>query len=121
MPELQNRKQADAYRFLLASVIERAIDDLKGIGLKCNGFKCRKVEMDEAMAFILSDTCEAWCLELKIDYERIREKAVELYQRFIAKTDKKPARKKRTVRPAKPIERGHVRKAAGKPRISTNR
>ena len=118
MQELQNRKQADAYRFLMASVIERAIDDLKDIG---HGLKCRKVEMDEAMAFILSDTCKAWCLELKIDYERIREKAVELYQRFIAKNDILPAKKKRATRPVKPIERVQVRKTTGKRRIATGR
>jgi hypothetical protein len=32
--------------------------------------------MDQAMAFILSDACESYCLELGINYETICEKAV---------------------------------------------
>jgi hypothetical protein len=112
MPELQNRKQDDAYRFLAASVIERAMADLKGIGPKC-----REAERDRAMAYILSETCEAWCLELKIDYERIREKAVGLYQRIIAET----GRKKRARRPAESIKGVPVRKVTGKRRIATDR
>jgi hypothetical protein len=72
----------------MASMIDRAIDDLRG-----NGPKGTIYDTDYAMTFILSETCEAYCLELKIEYERIREKAVGLYQRFIAKTDKKPLRK----------------------------
>jgi hypothetical protein len=114
---IENRKQhrqADAYRFLMASVIERAIDDLKGFGPKC-----RRAETDRAMAFILSDTCEACCLELKIDYERIREKAVGLYQRFLAKNDQETGRKKRAGKPAKPLKCVQIRKAAGKRRIAT--
>jgi len=116
MPELQYRNQADAYRALMAAVIERAIADLKGTGLRC-----RKNETDNAMAFILSETCEAWCLELKVDCERIREKAVGFYQRFIAETDKITVRKKRARRPAKPLSRVQVRKTAGKPRIASGR
>jgi hypothetical protein len=94
MPELQNRRQDDAYRFLAASVIERALADLKGIGPKCASW-----DTDYAMTFILSECCEAWCLELKIDYERIRKEAVGLYQRFIAKTDKETGKKKRARKP----------------------
>jgi hypothetical protein len=63
-----------AYHSLIAAVIDRAIDDLKGIGPKC-----RKKEKDRAMAFVLSDTCEVYCLELEIDYRTIREKAAALY------------------------------------------
>ena len=116
MPELQNRRQDDAYRFLVAAVIDRAIDDLKGTGLKC-----RAKEKDQAMAFILSDTCEAWCLELKIDYERIREKAAGLYRRIIAETDQETGRKKRVGKPAILLKGVQIRKADGKRRIATDR
>jgi len=75
-----------AYHSLMAAVIDRAIADLKGIGPKC-----RKAETDQAMAFVLSDTCEAYCLELNIDCEMIREKAAALYQKIITK--EKPPRK----------------------------
>ena len=67
-------------RALLAAVINRAVDDLKGIGPKC-----RKSETDQAMAFILSECCECWCLELDIDYRTIREKAASLYRRIVEK------------------------------------
>jgi hypothetical protein len=116
MPELQNRKQDDAYRSLTAAVIERAIDDLRG-----NGPKGTLHDTDYAMAFILSETCEAWCLELKIDYERIREKAVGLYQRIIAETDQETGRKKRARKPAESIKCVPVRKVTGKRRIATGR
>jgi len=68
---------------LIAAVIERAIDDLKETGPRC-----RRIETDRAMAFILSDTCEAYCLELGIDYEVVKEKAATLYQKNIAKKEK---------------------------------
>jgi hypothetical protein len=73
-----------AFRFLIAAVIDRAIDDLKGTGPRCG-----RKEPDRAMAFVLSDTCEAYCLELGIDYEMIREKAAALYRQIIAKEEKK--------------------------------
>jgi hypothetical protein len=116
MPELQNRKLDDAYRFLMAAVIDRAIDDLRG-----KGPECPRKEVDNAMAFILSETCEAYCLELKIDCERVRKKAVGFYQRFIAKNDKETAKIKRARKPAKPLKRVQVRKIAGKRRIGTGR
>jgi len=50
-----------------------------------------------------------------------REKTVELYQRIIAKTDKETAKKKRPVKPVKPLERVQLRKVAGKRRIATGR
>ena len=37
------------------------------------------------MAFILSECCECWCLELDLDYRTIREKAASLYRRIIEK------------------------------------
>ena len=116
MPELKNRRQGDAYRFLMASVIDRAIDDLRG-----NGPKGTLKDTDYAMAFILSEACEAYCLELKIDYERIRGKAVGLYQRFIAKIDQETAKKKRTGRPSNRFKRGNIRQSPGERRIGTGR
>jgi len=116
MPDFHIRKKNDAYRFLMAAVIDRAIADLKGTGLRC-----RKKETDQAMAFILSENCEAWCMDLNVDYERIREKAVELYQRFIAKTDQITVRKKRAGKPAEPVKRVQIRKVPGKRRIGTGR
>jgi hypothetical protein len=65
------------YRALMIAVIDSAIDDLK----KRN----RDKETDRAMAFILSDICEAFCLELEIDYRTLREKAENLYQQFLEK------------------------------------
>jgi hypothetical protein len=120
MPELQNRRQDDAYRFLMASVIERAMADLKNIEAN-RGLKCRVKEKDHAMAFFLSGTCEAYCLELKIDYERIREKAAGLYQRIIAETDQITAKRKRARKPAKPVGRVQIRKVTGKRRITSGR
>ena len=63
------------FRALIVAVIDRAVNDLKGIGPKCH-----KGETDRAMAFVLSDVCEAWCLELDIDYRSIRETAATLYR-----------------------------------------
>ena len=105
-----------AYHSLIAAVIDRAIDDLKGIGPKC-----KKKEKDRAMAFVLSDTCEAYCLELMIDYERIRKEAVVFYQRLIAETDKITVRRKYTKRATKHFERVQVRKVIGKRRIATDK
>jgi hypothetical protein len=80
---LQGKTAIDGFHALIAAVIERAIDDLKGVGVKCP-----KKDTDWAMAFILSDTCEAYCLELGIDYETIREKAAALSRKIIAKKEK---------------------------------
>jgi hypothetical protein len=71
------------YHSLIAAVVNRAIDDLKGIGPKC-----RRPDTDQAMAFILSEVCEAYCLELGIDCEAVREKAAALYRKIIAKEEK---------------------------------
>ena len=68
------------YNSLLAAVINRAIDDLKETGPRCP-----RKEADRAMAFVLSDTCEAYCLELGIDHEAIKEKAAALYREIIAR------------------------------------
>jgi hypothetical protein len=70
--------KAAAYRALISAVIGRAIDDLKG-----DGPPCSQKEMDKAMSFVLSEDCEAFCLELDIDYEALKEKASTLYRRFL--------------------------------------
>jgi hypothetical protein len=62
-----------AYHALLVAVINRAINDLK----------LSRKEADQAMAFILSDTCVEWCLELNVDHEAVMEKATALYQRYL--------------------------------------
>jgi hypothetical protein len=74
---------AGAYQSRIAAVIERAIDDLKGTGPRCG-----RKEPDRAMEFVLSDDCEAYCLELGVDYETIREKAAGLYRKIIAGEEK---------------------------------
>ena len=83
---MQRQNITACYHSLIAAVIDRAIADLKGIGPKC-----LKKEKDQAMAFVLSDTCEAYCLELEIDYKATREKAAALYQKIITKDE--PPRK----------------------------
>ena len=67
-----------ACRTLLAAIVTRAVDDLEGIGPPC-----RRSEVDKAMAFILSESCEMYCLELGIDYQAVKEKASALYRRFL--------------------------------------
>jgi hypothetical protein len=74
------QKHVINFHSLIAAVIGRAIEDLKGADPRCP-----KKEPDRAMAFILSETCEAYCLELGIDYEAVREKAAALYRRIIAR------------------------------------
>jgi hypothetical protein len=73
---------ANGFRALLAAVIDRAIGDLKGAGPPC-----RKIETDRAMAFILSDTCEAYCLELGMDCQTVREKAAALYRQCLEREE----------------------------------
>ena len=67
---------------LAAAMINRALGDVKG-----SPPYCRKIETDRAMAFILSDSCEAWCLELDIDYRTLRGKAAVLYRQFLERED----------------------------------
>jgi hypothetical protein len=70
----------------IAAIIERAIADLKGPETRAT--RCVKDDIDQAMAFILSDTCEDYCLELEIDIEAAREIAAALYQKIIAREEK---------------------------------
>jgi hypothetical protein len=101
---------------LIAAVIERAIADLKGIGPKC-----RRVETDRAMAFILSDTCEGYCLELGIDCKTIRENAAALYRKIIKKEAPKTGSKKRPGRPLIVLRHGNTRQRPRKLNIGTGR
>jgi hypothetical protein len=90
------KKPAINFHSLIAAVIDRAILDLKRTGPKCH-----PKEIDQAMAFILSDCCEGWCLELEIDYRTIRETAAGLYRRAIETETTKP-RKYRKRLPCNP-------------------
>ena len=76
----------------------RALGDVRG-----SPPYCRKIETDRAMAFILSDSCEAWCLELDIDYRTVRENAAAFYRQFLENEDhggkeNKPMRNKSVMR-----------------------
>jgi len=113
---LQYRNLNDAYKILMASVIETALNDLEGIG-----YGCRANHKYSAMDFILSDTCEAWCMELKIDYERIRKKAVEFHKRIVTENNQITVKKKRTRKPVNPLERVRIRKVIYKRRITSDR
>jgi len=83
---MQGQSVTVAFHSLIAAVVDRAIDDLKG--LKKTGLRCSRKETDNAMAFILSEDCEAYCLDLGVDYGVVREKAVALYRKIMAKEEK---------------------------------
>ena len=74
---MQRQSITACYHSLVAAIVGRAIDDLKGADPNC-----RRADKDRAMAFILSNTCEAYCLELEIDYIAVKEKAASLYQKL---------------------------------------
>ena len=97
---MRGHSKAAAYRALMSAVIDRAIDDLKSAGPRCG-----KKETDRAMAFILSDDCEAYCLELGVDYEAVREKAAALYRKIINDDVPGTAGNKRPGRPANGLRR----------------
>jgi len=101
---------------LLAAVIDRAIDDIKGIGPRCS-----QKEPDRAMAFIRSDYCEAFCLEVGIDYEAVKEKAAALYRRFLETEDADGGGKKRPGRPSKGVRHIQPRQSPGKRNSATYR
>jgi hypothetical protein len=73
----------DSFRGLIATVISRALADLEKTGATMG---VRDHVLDEAMSWINSPECEAFCYALDADYKTIREKAVALYQ-FRAGTD----------------------------------
>jgi hypothetical protein len=71
----------------MAAVINRALEDLWG------HYKARPIETDRAMAFILGDDCEAYCLALDVDYPAIQKQAAALYREFIVREESKKGRK----------------------------
>jgi hypothetical protein len=73
-------RQRAAYRSLMAAVISRALDDLRG-----NAILSRITEKakDEAMAFFYSPDCEAYALELGIDPQELIDQAAGLYRELI--------------------------------------
>jgi hypothetical protein len=79
----------------MAAVINRALDDLRSINPKL-----KAVEKDRAMAFVLSEDCEAWCLELGIDYEIVKEQAAVLYRRIIGNDPAVTSRRSRRIAPS---------------------
>jgi hypothetical protein len=101
---MQGQSVIGGFHLLLAAVIDRAIDDLKQTGPRCG-----RKEPDRAMAFILSDDCEAYCLELGIDCGMIREKAAALYRQIIGKE----APEKRSRRPLNRHRRENIRQRPG--------
>jgi hypothetical protein len=68
---------ADSIRGLMVAVINRALADLE---------KNSTAIKDEAMAWINSPDCEAFCDALDMDYTAVREKAAALYRRFLEET-----------------------------------
>ncbi|GHV78745.1 hypothetical protein AGMMS49944_05360 [Spirochaetia bacterium] len=72
--------QKVAYRSLMAAIISRALDDLRGRVL-LSGIS--DVAKDEAMAFFYSPDCEAYALVLGLDPQELRDKAAGLYRVLI--------------------------------------
>jgi hypothetical protein len=71
---------ADSFRGLMAAVINRALADLE----KANtAMGVSDHVRDEAMAWINSPECEAFCDALDMDYAAVREKAAALYRCFL--------------------------------------
>ena len=66
-----------SFRVLMAAVIGRAMLDIRGI---LSPGKPRRRDWEEAMAFILGPDCDAWCLELGIDYRALRDRAAAPYR-----------------------------------------
>ena len=97
------------YNSLIAAVINRAIDDIKGVGPRSH-----RNEADHAMYFILSETCEAYCLYLDINHEALKEKAAAFYRQLLAKETPDYRIKKTVKRSAKTYRRVHTRQSPGK-------
>jgi hypothetical protein len=75
----------DSFRGLMAAVINRALADLEKNNTAMMGASGHV--RDEAMAWINSPECEAFCHALDADYRTIREKAASLYRRFLEKAE----------------------------------
>jgi hypothetical protein len=68
----------------MAAVISRALADLKK---NRKAIKARYHVRDEAMPWINSPECEAFCYALDTDYNAVREQAAALYRRFLEETE----------------------------------
>jgi hypothetical protein len=87
----------DSFRGLIAAVINRALADLKKT---TTAMGVREYVRDEAMAWINSPECEAFCHALDADYRMIREKAASLYRRFLEEArghEKAPRKPRKSV------------------------
>jgi hypothetical protein len=76
---MHNQKTDDAFRALMAAVVTRALEDLKGNA----PIRISPADRDRAMAFINSPDGESICLVLNVDYATVREQAVALYRKFL--------------------------------------
>ena len=89
MPDyaLQTQKRygiAGSFRGLMAAVINRALADLKK---NRAAIRASDHVRDEAMAWINSPECEAFCYALDTDHKAIREQAAALYRRFLEEAE----------------------------------
>ena len=95
LPKQKRHGIADSFRGLMAAVIDRALADLeKDIPV----IKTSPAVKDEAMAWINSPDCDAYCHALDMDYAAIQERAAALYRRFL---EREEGREKARGRPRK--------------------
>jgi hypothetical protein len=73
----------EGYCFLMAAIIYRAIEDLRGYFEMHKSPGERSHAADDAMSFFHSQEFEAYCLALKIDGQSYREKAAQYYRENI--------------------------------------
>ena len=71
----------NSIRSLLTAVIVRTLDDIQGTN-KDDNFRW-EYESACAMTFILSETCKKYCMVLNIDYEALKEKAINLKSNIV--------------------------------------
>jgi len=88
-------------RFLVASVIKQAINDVKGLCLDLRNNQ-KRIAAYQAMYFILSEDCRVYCLELEIDYESLRDRAIHLYEDY---KEKKPKPRRFKITPLRSFKR----------------
>jgi len=69
------------YRSIIAAVINQAIYDVNGLSIDLYGNK-KRIAAAQAMYFILSEDCKNFCLELEIDHEKLRDRAIHLYEDY---------------------------------------
>jgi hypothetical protein len=74
-------RQKNALRSLMTAIIVRSLEDLRGVSAMAK--KSSRNDIDGAMSFFNGSDCEAFCLELGIGYEELREEARELYRGLI--------------------------------------